>query len=558
MKRKDRLLYSLLVIIISWYIVAIIISPYGSLLRVFSKDFKSAIEIFKYEKIIKSLTNTFVLSLIVCIFVNIISLFQVFINKVFKLKFQKFFNFCFSMPLFYNGILLVMGYKYLYSYNGVITKLLLNIFPNMNSHWFEGSFAVFLVNIFSMNMFHYFFVSDAVNSIDNSLIESAKSLKSSNRQILKKIIVPIILPSILVSSLFVFMNSVASNAAPTFLGGKDFYMISQSIKTFNSSGYIDISAVLSFFLGMISIIVLFFIEFISNRKKRYSLNHVTKQFQKIEIKNKFVKVITTIFGFILSLIYLLPIIITIIYSFTNIDTIYFKLFPKIFTLSNYSRVFTQGSIIEPLLNSLKLSFIAFIIALIISLIIIVLTYTIRKRWTKILNGLVLISWTLPAIVIAMGFMNFYSNKNILGLNLIEMGSDSIIIFAYSILIVNIIIQALKSSLKNISYNYYESSISLGIGKIKSFVKVVLPRLIPTIFSLISICMVSLISEFTISENLYSYSNKPISIVYRSEFSNSTPYQLANVMVFSAMIFVFSIILHKTITVIRIKFLKRYS
>ena len=187
-----------------------------------------------------------------------------------------------------------------------------------------------------------------------------------------------------------------------------------------------------------------------------------------------------------------------------------------------------------------------------------LTYTIRKRWTKILNGLVLISWTLPAIVIAMGFMNFYSNKNILGLNLIEMGSDSIIIFAYSILIMNIIIQALKSSLKNISYNYYESSISLGIGKIKSFVKVVLPRLIPTIFSLISICMVSLISEFTISENLYSYSNKPISIVYRSEFSNSTPYQLANVMVFSAMIFVFSIILHKTITVIRIKFLKRYS
>ncbi len=553
MKNKDKFIYTFIVIVLCWYIIAIVCGPYFSLVGGFITNIRNALGVFKYEKIIKSLINTFSLSFLVCLLVNIISLFQVFINKVFKIRFQKFFNFCFSMPLFYNGILLVMGYKYLYSYSGVITKLLLYVFPNMNAHWFEGGFAVLLVNIFSMNMFHYYFVSDAINSIDNSLIESAKSLKTSNRQILKKIIIPLILPSVLISSLFVFINSVASNAAPTFLGGKDFYMISQSIKTFNSSGYVDISTILSFFLGMFSIIILLVIEYISNRKKRYSLNHVTKRFKKIEIKNKYTKLIVTILGFILSIIYLLPIIITIIYSFTNIDTIYFKLFPQVFTLSNYARVFTQGNIIEPLFNSLKLSFMAFLVALIISLIVIILTYTIKKRWTKILHNFIVMSWTLPAIVIAMGFQKLYSTSNILGLNLIEMGGDNIIIFAYSILIVNIIIQAMKSNLKNVSYNYYESSISLGIGRIKSFIKVILPLLIPTIFSLISICIVSLISEFTISENLYSYSNKPISIVYRSEFSNSTPYQLANIMVFSAIIFVFSILLNKIITIFKNKF-----
>ena len=122
---------------------------------------------------------------------------------------------------------------------------------------------------------------------------------------------------------------------------------------------------------------------------------------------------------------------------------------------------------------------------------------------------------------------------------------------YSLLVINIMIYSIKAIIRNVNNNIIESSRVLGCNKIKTFVKVLLPLLFEIIISTISISIITLLSEFTLSELLYSYNNKPISVVYRAEFTNSTPYQAANVLVYTVIILILSIIVLSLIEIIKL-------
>ncbi len=539
-KTTQKLIISILVLAVVCYLIIGIYYPISSIISKVFFDGTFGIdlikEVFNSKRILKSLTNTISISIITVILVNILALFQLAITEIFEIKFSKLFKLIFLVPMVFNGILLVTGYDFIYSSNGIVTVFLSNIFPNINTDWFNGFIAVLIVQVFSMTIYHMFFVKDSIKLIDFSLIETARALNISKIRIIFKVIFPMILPSILSSSIFVFVASLASNSAPTFLGGKDFYMLSQSIKSFNSINYQNIASMLTILLGTCSILPLIFIKKIESKKRFYLTSHVNKQIKKIKINSKIIKTIIYVLAIIISIIYLLPIIVCIIYSFADINSIYMKTFPQSFSLSNYIRVFNNTDILMPIINSIRLSLGGTIIALIISLIMIFLTINYRSRIINILEKTLLIVWFLPAIFFATGFILAYNSSKIFSMN-----SDFILMLGYSLLVVNMIIYSIKAIIKNINNNILETARVLGCDKLNTFIKVLLPLLFQVIISTISLSILTLLSEFTISELLYSYSNKPISIVYRSEFTNSTPYQAANVLVYTVIILLLSII-----------------
>lgn len=40
--------------------------------------------------------------------------------------------------LIYGGVVLVTGYKFVYGETGIVTKVLMQFFPNMDPQWFVG------------------------------------------------------------------------------------------------------------------------------------------------------------------------------------------------------------------------------------------------------------------------------------------------------------------------------------------------------------------------------------------------------------------------------------
>ena len=81
--------------------------------------------------------------------------------------------------LIYGGVVLVTGYKFVYGETGIVTKVLMKFFPNMDPQWFVGFGAVLFIITFSGTSNHMMFLTNAVRNLDYHTIEAAKNMGAS-------------------------------------------------------------------------------------------------------------------------------------------------------------------------------------------------------------------------------------------------------------------------------------------------------------------------------------------------------------------------------------------
>jgi|GEM_PF-1257139 len=496
------------------------------------------IEIFQSGPITQSLKNTLLMACLTVFTVNILGIFELLVTKVYRIKYSKIFETIFSVALVSNGIIIVMGYLFLFGANGIANMFLSNIFPSFDINWFRGWIPILLVHTFSFTIFYLFFVGDAINMIDNSIIESAISLGANNKQIFFKVILPIIKPTLITSSIFVFLFAIGSNAAPTFLGGKLFPMINPTIRNLNSIGDNKTAIILSVILGMIAAITYVLMILQQRKRKLFTQSKAAEPFKKMELDSKKVKNILTILAILICFIYILPLFTSLFFSFTSISTIYLKQWDGVLTLDNYIRVFNDLSILGPILNSVVLSLSASIAALVIGISVVLLNKQYQNILTKLLENIFTLVWMLPSIVLAIGISVMYSD---LPFNF-KFDKSLLLPCAYVLIVVYIVIYNTKAILRNVNYDMIEAAQSLSSGKLNIVFKIILPILKPSIVSSGMICFNILLTEYTISEILYTYKNIPISILFRSELSNPSSYQMANILIYTIIIIIISLVL----------------
>lgn len=153
--------------------------------------------------------------------------------------------------LIYGGVVLVSGYKSVYGSNGLITKFLLNFFPNMNPGWFVGYGAVVFVMTFSCTQNHMMFLKNAIHNIDYYTIEAAKNMGASGASIFFKIVFPVLKPTFFAITILTFLTGLGAMSAPLIVGGQDFQTINPMIITFSrSSSSRDIAALWQYYLEL--------------------------------------------------------------------------------------------------------------------------------------------------------------------------------------------------------------------------------------------------------------------------------------------------------------------
>ena len=101
--------------------------------------------------------------------------------------------------------------------SGIITKLLESIFnftmPGI--YGFNGIVLVLSTRLFPMV---FLYVSGALKSIDNSLLEASQNLGCIGMKRFTKVIMPLCMPSILAAGLLVFMRALADFGTPLLIG----------------------------------------------------------------------------------------------------------------------------------------------------------------------------------------------------------------------------------------------------------------------------------------------------------------------------------------------------
>lgn len=536
-KKKLSILRNVLIFTaIAWFLVTFLIVPVLSTVKTtFFTDgafsMQSVQKLLSSERVKRSLSNTYKMAFWSFVTVTINGVFQVLVTEYFDIKGSKLLELAFMTPLLYGGISLVTGYNYVYASNGVVTKLLASWIPGMNVNWFTGFTGVLFVHTFAMTTSHILFVKTAFKDIDYSTIEAARSLGCSSIQTFFKVALPVVKPAMFSASILLILSALNSFAAPSMLGGKSFYMINSMILTLNGLRSYDLSALLSLILAVTCIVLLLIMNWLEKRSAYLSVSKVSTRLRKTKIRNPVVNVLVHAASYILSLLYLLPIGVIVLYSFGDSKSISTASFPRSFSLDNYIRVFSTGTTIKPFLNSVKLSLIAVAIVLFIS---VASSLAIKKhpgKLTKLLELTLLIPWMLPATMLAVGMITAFSTPNLLTFGKILVGGFWLLPIAYTVCKIPSSMRLVRASLYAINDSHEQAAHSLGAGALYTFRRVVLPAIIPTVASVGAITFNSLLSEYTVSALLYNVSNVPLGIVLRTPDMNVDPNSEANMLVY---------------------------
>src|ERR1700730_8538477 len=239
---------------------------------------------------------------------------------------------------------------------------------------------------------------------------------------------------------------------------------------------------------------------------------------------------------VLVILYLLvPLGATLVFGLDTGNGIDFSIFQKIFSDPDFS---------QTLLTSLELAFGATILAIIL---ITPTAYWVQLRLPRarpLLDFLSLVPFAVPAIVLAVGFLQEYSGTSgpligILSLGIVPFLSNTLnivntpplLVCAYVIIALPFVYRPIYNSLRAINTTVLtEAAYSLGSGWWRAFLTVILPNIWPGIISAALPTFSAVLGEFTIA-SLFSIYTFPI---YLNGVGQNDPHRAAILAVLSFM------------------------
>lgn len=542
-KQKMNIPGIILKVIIAWMILAFIVYPAVYLLgNVFYHDGQVSTEVFgkvfSSRRAMQSLWNSFVLAVTLVITVNIVGTLCVLFTEYWEIKGARLLKLAYMSLLVYGGVVLVSGYKYVYGEKGLLTKLLLQVFPNMNPSWFVGYGAVVFVMTFACTQNHMMFLKNAIHSLDYHTIEAAKNMGSSGGAILFRIVMPVLKPTFFAITILTFLTGLGAMAAPVIIGGENFQTINPMIITFSRSTYSrEVAAFLAIILGVATIILLSVFSKIEKGGNYISVSKTKAKLTKQKIQNPALNVLAHVVAYVMFAIYTVPIVLVVLYSFCDSLTIKTgELTAASFTLDNYKKLFTSMEAIEPYIVSIVYSILAAVLAAAVSVICVRFVQKSKNKLNVLFEYGVLIPWLLPSTLIALGLTVAYGDKNPLIFNKVLVGTTVILLIGYTVIKLPFSYRMIKAAFFSLDGDLEEAAKCMGAGAFTTMRKVILPVIFPMVMSVVILNFNGLLSDYDMSVFLYHPLLQPLGIVIKAASDESASVDAR------AMSFVYTVVL----------------
>jgi len=503
-----------------WFIVVLLIVPnIGTVTNVFwqNGEFTTrAIERLRdASRAMAALRNSFIIAPILSITVGFVGVTLVLITEYFKIFGSKILRLGYMTTLLYSGIVLVSGYVFLYGQNGIITNVLVRIIPNLEQDWFSGFGAVLFVMTFAATGNHMIFIRNALRSVDYQTIEAARNMGASSFTILRRVVLPVLLPSLTAVTVFTFLGGLSAIAAPLLVGGPEFRTITPMILQLSRiQGSRDIAALLAIILGVSSIILLCVLTLLEKRGHYLSVSKVKTDLVKQKIKNPIIRLLVHIYAYALFLIYIAPVVIIIMFSFTDAYTIARREFSlTAFTLDNYIFVFSQA--IDPLVTSAMYSVMAAGGVAMLMLLVCRLITKHKSKLTTVVEYSLMIPWLLPTVLIALGLVTTFSRPQWFMFNQPLTNTTMIMVLGYLIICIPFTLRMTRAAFFSIDNTLEDAAKNLGAKAYYTFLRIILPVILPSVMAIFALNFNSLLAEFDMSIFMYNPLAVPLGVEIES-------------------------------------------
>ncbi len=384
---------------------------------------------------------------------------------------------------------------------GIITKALKLIgiqFPSI-----YGLLGLVITQILHTIPYALLIIIAGLQTIPRHIEEVAQSMGSSVLKVQYTIVIPYIYPHILMAGLMVFLTSIGDVGAPLIIGGSYKVIAMEIYSNFISFlGDERIPLIFSTWIIIISVVLVFGLNYLmklTNVKHKFETGIMKYDIKPVKRWGTFVVAFITI-------LFLLPYVVTVIHSF---GTIWANTWlPKSFTLKNYRTVIKDTG---PIKNTLILIFT--VTPTIVFLGIIFGQMFRTTRWFKWFNYFTLMPFVLPGVVIGVSLLQTYSKVRILGKDLVS--SVVILIIAIAVRRLPFVLKTIEAGFSKIDTSQEEAARSLGAKDLKTFLSVVYPQIKPSVYSAIIIGIVKVVTELSSALIIYppGWQNMSLYIAY---------------------------------------------
>lgn len=518
-----KILQVLTVAISIWFIFSFLIYPIITIvLEVFWQDgtftFTAFEKVVRSNRAMKAVGNSFILAVALTLTANIVGTFNVLVTEYFDLKGSKLLRVGYFTPLVFGGVILASAYLAIYGRTGFVTEFLQGFIPDLETNWFQGFWPVLFVMTFAVTQNHMIFLRNAVQSLDNNVIEAAQNLGDSQWNILKKVVFPSLKPTFYTLIIMTFSTGIGAFSAPLMIGGNDFQTISPLILTFaNRPASRDIAALLSIFLGSFQIVLLYIITWNERRGNYLSISKTKTRLKKQKITNPLVNKIVHVIAWTIFLIYVIPLGYVVLFSFMDTSAIARNLLSfEYFTFDNYFRILSDPATYGPFIRSITYSGIAAVISVFFMLMVVRLVMKNKgNRFVENLEYAFYIPQLIPAILLALGLILTYSTPSFLTFGQSAIGSMWVLPLAYTVMMLPSTLRYLKSAYYGFDENLEDASRILGASEVRTIFQILLPALLPTILALLSLNFNANLAEYNMSAFLYRPGFETLGVAIRS-------------------------------------------
>jgi len=482
----------------------------------------------------KYVWNSLKLAVLLVITVNVIGVSIVLLTEYFDIKGAKILRVGYMTTMIYSGVALVTGYMFLYASDGILTTALKNAFPGINPTWFSGFNAVLFTMTFACTSNHMLFLRNAIRGIDYNTVEAARNMGAKPFKVLWKVVFPTLIPTMFSLTVMTFITGLCAMSAPTLLG---YDSINPEIVRLAGSSSADEAfpqaraALLSIILAMFTIVLLTVLSSYERKGHYLSVSKTKAKLQKQKITNPVWNILAHIYAYVLFIIYMTPVVMIIIFSFQTYSAIRLKKLDLThWTLINYfgqedyeyltsrgkykTRVGSISGVFsnDATLGGIRLSFILSALAAALACVIVVVAcnYIFKKRNKKsgvVLEYALLFPWLLPTILICYSYRTYFNSDSVWYVgnqNLYYAQNVRIlIVMAYTVTKLPFSLRMIKASFYSIDEELEDAARNLGAGGLRTFLKVKLPIILPSVLAVFALNFNALFTEYDMSATFAS-------------------------------------------------------
>lgn len=432
-------------------------------------------------------------------------------------------------------------------------------FFNSDYSFYVYSFATAALCL-SLHMypFVYYSVKNRLLLIDENIINSARTFGSGKLHILFKVMIPMLLPAFISTGFLVIARTLANySVSAELLLPTGIEVLTTRIYGSLSSMALNRTAVLSLFMICLSIIVFLVSLWIekrnANRKMAVRNNKNTATILLSKIGNHALHTVLVLLFFVITI---LPFITILFASFFKRWGLKFfigfgePLLWNNLTLNNYSILFKEGLIWEPLLHSFIYGGIAAIISSFVASVIVYIHNYKKNTFTNLILGVSQLPISIPNIILAIAAMiawrsspfDFY-------------GTSIIIIMTYIVLFTPICIKQIQSVSDNLDMTIFQVARTMGASKWKIYFSIYLKQIRNGLFSGFLMVFLIAFKEIPISLLLYTTNTKTLGVLLFAIQSNN--YGLEMTSAVAVIVILISLVINVTLIHIK-KGLKKYE